>query len=149
MTIRASFGIAYDFADSQQNLNTAIAPPFGDEVIPTPSPTIDGLTNPYQGFPGGNPFPISFDPKNALFVPFGPFLTTPSNLKTPTVNLWNLTIQKQIRSWVVSGSYVGSQSSHLLLTESLNTAQFLGTGPCTLNGVAFPVCSTTSNYNSR
>ncbi len=149
--IRASFGIAYDFSDGQQYLNTAIAPPFGNEVIPTPSRTIDGLVNPYQGFPGGNPFPISFDPKNALFVPFGPYIATPKNLKTTTSNLWNLTIQKQVQSWVLSGSYVGSQTSHLLLTEALNSSIFIP-GTCSTGqyGLTAPGnCSSTSNYNAR
>jgi len=149
--VRASFGIAYDFTDGQQNLNTAIAPPFGDEVRPTPSRTIDGLSNPYAGFPGGNPFPISFDPKNALYVPFGPFLTTPYNLKTPTVNLWNLTVQRQVKSWVLSGSYVGSQTSHLLLTEALNSPVYIP-GNCVTGqyGLTAPgPCSNTTNYNFR
>jgi len=149
--IRASYGLAYDFSDGQQYLNTAIAPPFGDQVIPTPSPTIDGLTNPYQGFPGGNPFPISFNPKNALYVPFGPFLPTPPNLKTTAVNLWNLTLQKQLSSWVLSGSYVGSQTSHLLLTEGLNTALFipLNCAAGQYGLTAAGACSTTSNINFR
>lgn len=149
--VRASFGIAYDFTDGQQNLNTAIAPPFGDEVRPTPSQTIDGLTNPYAGFPGGNPFPISFDPKNALYVPFGPFLTTPYNLQTPTVNMWNLTIQRQVRSWVLSGSYVGSQTAHLLLTEALNSPIFVP-GTCSAGQYGLTAtgpCSSISNYNNR
>jgi Carboxypeptidase regulatory-like domain/TonB dependent receptor len=151
MTVRASFGIAYDFSDGQQNLNTAIAPPFGDEVRPTPSPTIDGLSNPYAGFPGGNPFPISFNPQNALYVPFGPFLTTPYNLKTPTVDLWNLTIQRQVHSWVLSGSYVGNHTTHLLLTEALNSPVFIP-GNCVAGqyGLTAPgPCSSTSNYNQR
>jgi outer membrane receptor protein involved in Fe transport len=151
MTVRASFGIAYDFSDGQQNLNTSIAPPFGDEVRPTPSPLIDGLGNPYAGFPGGNPFPISFNPKNALFVPFGPFLTTPPNLQTPTVYLWNLTVQRQVRSWVLSASYVGSQSDHLLLTEALNSPVFIP-GNCSAGQFGLTVagpCSSTANYNNR
>jgi hypothetical protein len=149
-SIRASWGLAYDFVNAQQNLNTSIAPPFGDEIRTNFGP--GGLDNPYLNFPGGNPFPISFDPKNALYVPFGPFLTTPYDLKTAQVNLWNLTIQRQIgQIWVVSASYVGNQTAHLLASTALNPAVFVA-GTCAAGqyGLTAPgPCSSAANVNQR
>ena len=39
--------------------------------------------------------------------------------------------------------------THLWATKAVNPAVFLGLGPCTLNGVSYPVCSTTANTNQR
>jgi hypothetical protein len=146
-SIRASYGRGYDFLNAQFNLNTAVAPPWGAEIRTTFGP--GGLDNPYLGFPGGNPFPVTFN-ANALFTPFGPFLSTDYNEKTTAANTWNLTVQRQMgASWLVSASYVGSETEHLWLTTQVNPAQFLGLGACTINGVNYPVCSTSANVNQR
>ena len=56
-SIRASYGLFFDFAPSQLWFNTTVAPPFGDE-IKNNSPA-GGFDNPWVGFPGGNPYPIT------------------------------------------------------------------------------------------
>ena len=53
------------------------------------------------------------------------------------------------RQWGVSVSYLGSYSDRLWTQIQQNPAVFLGTGPCTIWGVAYPVCSTTQNLNQR
>ena len=151
MTIRASWGMAYDFANGQFNINTAIAPPFGDEVRPTPVAGINSFQNPYAGFPGGNPFPVAASGASAYFPPYAPYLSNTYNEKTTAVNMWNLTVQKQIgSSWLLSGSYIGNEAAHLWGTYAGNPVQFLGLGPCTLPIIgAQATCSTTANYNYR
>jgi hypothetical protein len=37
----------------------------------------------------------------------------------------------------------------LWLTDTLNPGVFLGLGPCTLQGVSYPVCTTNANINAR
>ena len=56
------------------------APPFGNQVsIPNP---VGGLTNPYQGFPGGNPFPQAFPPpKDVAFPTGGVWVNMPLHVK--------------------------------------------------------------------
>ena len=70
--------------------------------------------------------------------------------KNPTVAQWNLSLQRQVgSSWLLSASYLGSNTAHLWTPQSVNSALFLGLGPCTLNGVSYPTCSTTANTDQR
>jgi hypothetical protein len=62
---------------------------------------------------------------------------------------WNLSIQRQVGDFVVSGSYLGSHTTHIWSTKQSNPSVFLGLGPCTLHGVQYPVCSTTANADQR
>jgi hypothetical protein len=124
MTIRASYGLGYDFANGQFYINATIAPPFGDETRTSFGP--GGLDNPWQGIPGGNPFPLSFDRNNALFVPFGPYLSTNPHQKNTAVHQWNFTVQKQIGTpWLATASYIGNETSHLVVTIPENPAVYI------------------------
>ena len=63
---------------------------------------------------------------------------------------WNLAVQRQVGTdWLASVSYLGSETSHMWSLEDINPAIFLGLGACTLNGVSYPVCSTTANQEQR
>ena len=47
-------------------------------------------------------------------------------------------------------SYLGNKTTHLWSGNGeVNPASFLGLGPCTINGVTYPTCSTTGNTNQR
>src|SRR5215469_16997744 len=146
MSIRASYGLFYDFAPSQLWFNTTVAPPFGAE-IKNNSPA-GGFDDPWLCFPGGNPYPIT---SNNLFTPHAPYITVAGyNMPTTEMHSWNLSIQRQIASdWLVSASYVGNETEHSWDSTQLNPPQFLGLGPCTLAGVSYPTCSTTANYDQR
>jgi len=140
MTIRASYGIAYDFAAGEMFANSANAPPFGNAA------TVSGgiFNNPYATNPGANVFPYDLGP-NAPFLPFGSFIPIQPNLKTTEAHLWNLAIQKQIgNNWLLSASYVGSETEHLWYTAQMNPPKLL---PCA-NGVVTS-CNTIANQNSR
>jgi len=153
-SVRASFGVANDFVNGQYHLNTAIAPPWGSQVTIT-NPA-GGLDNPWQGYPGGNPYPITYD-ANAPFVLNGPFISTPYDIKPTYVESWNLSLQRQLSSdLLVSASYIGTQGVHLWLTKMVNPGSYFfnGTNSCVLpNGTTItgsgPQCSTTANLPQR
>jgi len=129
MTIRASYGMFFDYPNGQTYINMTISPPFGDETR-TQAGGVRSLDNPWATTQGGNPFPIFPDPKTAPFVPFGPFLSVSPGLKNTSVNSWNLTVQKQLGvPWVVTASYIGSETEHLLLTNALNPSQYTAACP--------------------
>ena len=72
------------------------------------------------------------------------------DINSPRVQSWNVTVERQIGTgYAVSVSYLGSYSDHLWWTMPLNPGVYLGTGPCTLLGVAYPVCTTTGNIGPR
>ena len=105
MTIRASWGMFYDFP------HTLFYDAYGGEApwapgvtIPTP---VGGFANPWLGYPGGNPFPISIS-KNSPFPSSAGYLTVPLNLHTTYLEQWNLSIQRQFgKDWLISGELSG------------------------------------------
>ena len=99
--------------------------------------------------PGGNPFPGSFGP-NAAFIPSGNFVPQQPDAKATTVYTWNLAIQHQIgTSWLVSATYLGTQTIHIWGTEQLNPAVLVPgpRGSCP-PGVTTG-CNAVSNTNQR
>jgi hypothetical protein len=146
-SVRASYGLAYSYLPLQWRIDAGRAAPWGAETTVATPP--GGFENPWQGFPGGDPFPLKFD-VNAPFVPFGSYETTPYNIKTTYVSSWNLSVQRQIGSeWLLSTTYMGSQAVHMWVQRALNPAVFLPGGSCTLNGLTFNPCSSTTNTNNR
>ena len=72
------------------------------------------------------------------------------DINAPRVQSWNVTLEKQIgANWGASVSYLGSYTDRLWGLVALNPGVYLGLGPCVLQGVSFPVCTTNSNLNQR
>jgi hypothetical protein len=145
-SIRASYGMNYAYFPLQMRINSVQSPFSSSATIPSPA---GGFDNPWLGVAGGNPFPLTVD-KNARFSANGNFASLPYNITPTYTHSWNLAVQRQIGpNWLASATYLGSHEVHVWLTKPLNNAQFLGTGPCTLNGVSYSTCSTTTNTNQR
>jgi hypothetical protein len=127
--------------------NTLISPPWLSSIIvPTPA---GGFENPWQGYPGGNPFPVALS-SDTVFVPAGNYYSIPYDAPSTTRHSWNLSIQRQVSTdWLASASYMGSQAVHLWTLRQLNSAIYFPGGPCTIQGVTYNPCSTTANINAR
>jgi len=125
MTIRASYGLLYDFPEIYYNIRFASAPPFGNSIdIPSPA---GGLTNPWQGYPGGNPFPQPFPPpKNIAFPLYGVYVNLPLHMHNTYTQQWNLSVQRQLGgNWLASASYIGNKSTHVWTATELNPATYI------------------------
>ncbi len=147
MSVRASYGIFYDTVPAQYNLNTGTAPPWGDRTTLT-NPQ-EGLSAPFAGIAGGNPFPFTFNP-SAPYSLYGTYNTFDYNTHPTYVEQWNVSVERQIRNnWLVRVAYLGNEMVHLMGARELNPAVFMGTNQCTLNGITYNVCSTLSNTNER
>ena len=149
--LRLGGGIAYDFIREDLHENTSSVAPFR-LTVNRAGITLD---NPWAGFPGGNPYPYSFDPAHATFptsIPFQSFLPIPPDLRTTKQYSWNLGIQRQITPNVFfSATYVGSKLDHIWNAIELNPAQFIP-GNCAAGqyGLTAPgPCSTLGNINQR
>jgi hypothetical protein len=119
--IRASFGIAYDYVSGELLVNSADAPPFGGTEIFAGN----SFSNPYASDPGGNIFPYQLN-SQAPFANSGTYIYIPPNLKATSVNQWNFTVQRQIgKDWLVSASYIGSESEHLWDSYQVNPSVFI------------------------
>ena len=146
-SLRASFGIAYDFPNIQIMSTPATAPPFGNALQGIPGPL--NFADPWSTYPGGNPFPGSFT-ASAPFVQNGSFVAQQPDAKATTVYSWNLALQHQIgTSWMVSATYLGSQAAHIWTSFQLNPAVIVPgptTGACAATATN---CNSTANTNAR
>ena len=150
MTIRAAYG---RFAD-KPNLN--MLTPYSQAAPVGNSITLNNvqLSNPWAGYPGGNPLPI-VPSKTFSFPTYAGYVTDPFNWKQPLIDQWNFSVQRQFGSdWLLTGNYIGNHTSHMVAADELNAGQFLGLGPCTIPGPngtvnTYTVCSTTANINQR
>ncbi len=172
-TIRAAYGISADRPHMFYPNQMSFGPPFADRVT---LPNVN-LSNPWAnfsgvpGFSGAGEDPmgglakiagIGLAGKNAPFPTSGFYVNSVEHLdrnyKQMYVNMWNLSIQRQVASWLLSANYVGNSTIHLNTSTAANPAEFLGLEPCTLNVVqpngtvapqTYSVCSTTANENFR
>src|SRR5580704_15293887 len=148
MTIRASWGMFYDFP------HTLFYDAFGGEAPWAPGvtiPTPASFANPWQSYPGGNPFPISIS-KNSPFPSSAGYLTVPLNLHTTYVEQWNLTVQRQLgKDWLISASYLGNNTIHMWAPLSLDPSVYI-TGNCAAGQYGLTAagpCSTLGNTAAR
>jgi hypothetical protein len=144
--VRSSYGIAYDFPTGDYQFLQASAPPFGNRLRIDFPP--GGFDDPY-GHLGGDPNPIVTS-RTTVFPLFGSFGAIDPDINSPRVQSWNVTVERQIGvEWQAAVSYLGNYTDRLWELIGINPAVFMGLGPCTIQGVAYPICSTTANTNQR
>ena len=171
--IRVSFGITGDRPHMFYPNQMSFGPPWADR-LQLSNATLSNLWGTFGGVPrfsppGTNPMAalaavtaIGNTAKNAPFPTAGFYVNNVEHLergfKQMYVNMWNLSLQRQLGAWLLTANYVGNSTIHLNTSTAANPAEFLGLGPCTLNVVQpngtvgpqnFPVCSTTNNENMR
>jgi hypothetical protein len=150
-SVRASVGTFYDYPSSFFQVGLSNAPPTSQRQV------INGvkLDDPWANYPGGEPFPTAFGkdwdrntpwPLNAVVTAID------YDTKNAMITQWNLSVQKQLGTdWLVSSSYLGSQSSHLWALQQLNPAVYVP-GQCQAGQfglTAAGACSQTSNTSFR
>jgi hypothetical protein len=152
-SLRASYGIAFDFSGAQTYGGSSSAPPWGLNVT-----TNSGdFAHPWANYPGGDPFPyvrLSRFPANSDYYYVPSFQSS-----SPQVHSWDLSLQRQIPGdFLLSASYVGNQMVHTWVGGYTdNRAIFFPGNPvngvCTAQGftirVASGTCSTTANTTQR
>jgi Carboxypeptidase regulatory-like domain len=145
-SIRASYAYAYAFVSGDWRDTYNGHPPFGHRL--TLQSPAGGLDDPWLGFPGGNPFPYKLD-ANVVFPPAGIFVSVPYDLTTPSTGSWNLAVQRQVGSWILSGSYIGTKTTHIWTAKPINPATYFPQASCVLNGVNYTPCSSAANIDAR
>jgi len=147
MSVRASFGISYDFPNIQIMSTPTTAPPFGN-FVSTPGPI--SFADPWATVAGGNPFGGTFSlAPNTPFIQNGNYVAQQPDAKAPTTYTWNLSIQRQFgNSWLVSISYLGTETAHIWTSRQLNPA-VLVPGPLTCAPGQTTACNSTTNTNQR
>ena len=145
--VRSSYAMNYDLPTGQFMYRLATGAPFSSRTAV--ENTL--LEDPYRGFPGGQIHPMPQPPTaDAPFTPYTQFVTIDPNINSTRVQSWNVTVEQQLgASNLVSASYLGSYIDRIWGQLPLNPAAFMGLGPCTINNVAYPVCTASTNLNQR
>jgi len=130
-SVRASWGVFYDTPHLFFNTRFANNPPWGAQITISNPP--GGFTDPYLGYPGGNPFPaLNTAWPTAAFPAFGVYVNTPLHLEPTQLRQWNLSVQRAFGEWLVAASYLGNRSVNLWRATELNPAVY-GPGATTGN----------------
>ncbi len=121
--IRGGWGVFYDTPQLFFNTRFANNPPWGAQITLT-SPS-GGLTDPWVGYPGGNPFPaLGTGWATQPFPTAGVYVNAPIDTKPTTLQQWNIGAQHQLADWLLTASYLGNHSSHLWRATELNYAVY-------------------------
>ncbi|HTZ99538.1 MAG TPA: TonB-dependent receptor [Candidatus Aquilonibacter sp.] len=140
MSVRAGFGIFYDFPNFSYD-QFGFEEPYGGAVtVPANGCTTTCLTNPWANFSfadqqgnvhaGEDPFPqfVGTGPSNAAYLPGSLVFSYPLNIKPTYVMQYNLSVEKQVgSSWLLSITYLGNQQRHLWGNNEANPG---AQGPC-------------------
>ena len=110
------------------------------------------MSNPWSGYPGGDPFVRSSGTAKSFgfFPTSGVYAVSDPQLKSPQVNTWNLSIQRQVGKWLLSGSYLGNHTAHQWAGRELNPQVYVP-GNCTAGQYGLTAagpCSNTSGANT-
>jgi hypothetical protein len=166
-SLRTSYGRSYEVIAGLFKEDWVAAAPWGNLTIIPSVP----MTAPWSTTPGGDPFASAtveglngkvIVSNQAAFNAGGNYLAHPTDVRMPSTDTWNVSLQRQIgQNWVASASYLGSRTKDIWAQEIINPAIFIpgvgsASGQCFLNGAAVPVtvapgalCSTTANTEAR
>ena len=146
--VRSSYAMNYDYPGAVFQQVAVQAAPFNNRI------DLNGnlpFEDPYRGVPGGQQHPVPNPiPSNVVFPGFGSYSAIDPDINSTRVQSWNVTVERQVgAAWQVSASYLGSYLDRLWGSIPLNPGVFLGLGPCTLQGVFYPTCTTAANLEQR
>ncbi len=128
-TLRGGYGVFWDSSYLWNTLHVPLNPPWGETIT---LPNVN-LTNPWQTYPGGSPFPSATPNANFVFPLDGTYVFEPLHAHATYVQQWNVSFQKQLGAdWLFSATYLGNKTTHQWLGHEVNPAVF-GPGATTGN----------------
>ncbi len=144
-TFRTSFSMTHDYPEMYYSNYVTNSAPWGGLVQFT-NP-VGGFSNPWQGVPGGNPFPEPLPPpSNFIFPSFGTYtnISSGNSLKSTYTEHWNAIYQRDLGdNFLVTLTYLGNRTLHMWAALNLNPAVYIP-GTCGTGA-----CSTVGNQNQR
>ena len=127
-SVRGGFGIFHDSPQMFFNTRYSNSPPYGTTIALTPGPTTAlPFAAPWTGYPGGNPFPALNTPYPTIPFPTGGvYVNSPLHIKPMYLEQWNLSLQRQVNTWLFGLTYVGNRTVHLTTSYEGNPAIYDG-----------------------
>jgi hypothetical protein len=119
---RLGYGVFFDTIPTANFEDQTQGAPWSS-IVDLPSPP-GGLTSPWQGYPGGDPFPLPYPPgKNAVFPPETTLYNFPLDSHPMYVNEWDLSYEHQLTAnWLFSVNYLGNKTTHIWTGEDMDPA---------------------------
>jgi hypothetical protein len=118
-SVRGGYGIFYDTLIGLFPNELTFNAPFYLVIALVPPPSFE---NPYQSH---NPF-IANSKGEFSVAPFSQFEILDRNIRSPYVQQWNLTIQRELgKDFLAEISYVGTKGTKLIGTRNINAARFI------------------------
>jgi hypothetical protein len=110
-------------------------------------------TNPWQGYPGGSPFPgKNPPPSDVTFAAAGNYYIMPKDITPTYAAQWNVSYQRQIAAdWLASVTYLGNKTTHIWGVQEQDPAIYIP-GTCAAGQYGLTKagpCSSTANTNQR
>ena len=107
---------------------TRTARPMAPRSRLTPGPTTPlPFAAPWTGYPGGNPFPALNTPYPTIPFPTGGvYVNSPLHIQPMYLEQWNLSVQRQVGTWLLGATYVGNRTVHLTTSYEANPAIYDG-----------------------
>jgi hypothetical protein len=132
-SVRASYGVFFDQPESYTDRDFSLAAPWGDQI--TLTVPAGGFVDPFNGYPGGNPFPFAYPPsKSSAFPVGGSYINLPLSLHHMYVQQWGLSLERQLGgNWVFSADYLGNKSTHFRSSTEENPAVYIAGNSTTKN----------------
>jgi Carboxypeptidase regulatory-like domain len=124
-SLRASYGIFFDTPETFTTRDWGLMAPWGNTIgLTAPA---GGLSNPFLGYPGGNPFPTPYPPTaNSTFPLSGVTVNFPLDLHHMYHQQWDLGYQMQLAgNWMLSATYLGNKATHLRTSIEQNPAVYI------------------------
>ncbi len=127
-SVRGGYGIIPRSPQMFFNTRYSNSPPYGTTIGLTPGPTTPlPFAAPWTGYPGGNPFPALNTPYPTIpFPTAGVYVNSPLHIKPMYLEQWNLSVQRQIGTWLLGATYVGNRTVHLTTSYEANPAIYDG-----------------------
>ena len=125
--IRSGYGIFYNAIRGYLLNEAQIAQPFVLRIVRNAPPSFE---NPWLNFAGGDPFPFSPPSTSAeksayqFVVPTGIQRNFDPKNATTYNQQWHFTVQQEVAGTVLSGAYVGSKGTRLMINYEENQAIF-------------------------
>jgi hypothetical protein len=149
-SIRGGYGVFYSQIRQQANNQIANNQPFSLRLTVN-NPT-GGVNAPYLGI--GNPFPFTApqtEQEKLRYQYVLPLQVSQYNgdMRNGVAQQWNLSLQRQIASYIVSAAYVGSKGNHLFMTSEANPGIAGIAGNLNQRRPLAPTFANVTDYSSR
>jgi hypothetical protein len=137
-SVRGGYGIFHDSPQMFFNTRYSNSPPYGTTISLSPSPTAPlPFASPWTGYPGGNPFPALNTPYPTVPFPTGGvYVNSPLHIQPMYLEQWNLSIQRQVNSWLFGATYIGNRTVHLTTSYEVNPSIYDGVASLTSTNYA-------------